>query len=193
MSTPATAAILKGWVAEDAQPTAVMSPCFLDPVLEELRDWHPNDPNRDYSFMHLQGGTANDVYAHADRMSFSNAWNDEMKAVMLLLELRPFPSDRGTDAAVMLIDEGIGKLAPAILEWKVIRWMAVQDFDSQGNELHQDVITWQHVKDGTVAKSMFTWRPYKTLLLQPQPQPQPQASKGPAKNGRGIEGGAPAG
>jgi hypothetical protein len=165
MDTPE---ILEGWVAEDGQPTPVMDPCFIEPAALELRPWHPGfDADEAHSFMHLPDRDDCGYYTHTEVGSFSGNWNDDMKAVMLALKLRPFPTGSGT--ASMLMDDDIGQIdTPLMLGWKVIRWMAVKNLDDKGTELHQDLITWRHTS-GMVARSMFTWRPYRSEELQKQP------------------------
>jgi hypothetical protein len=182
MSTPE---ILKGWVAEDGRPTAVIDPCYIEPAAPELRPWHPGfDPDSAHSFMHLPDSDPRGVYTHTEVGSFSTNWNDDMKVVMLALKLRPFPVGSGT--AAMLLDDDIEQVdTPLMMGWKVVRWMAVKNLDGQGDELHQDLITWRHTS-GKVVKSMFTWRPYHPLALQEQPL------KGLTSNERSIVEVAPA-
>lgn len=161
--------LLEGWVAVLGKPTDVIQPCYVDEKSPELRDWHPGFDAKPHSFMHLAGSDASGVYACADKASFSANFTAEMKKVMLALKLRPFPIDIGP--APMLIDEEIGQVdTPLMLDWKVIGWTVVKNvvknLDNQDEEVHQDLITWKHTKNGTVVKSMFTWRPY-LVVVQP--------------------------
>jgi hypothetical protein len=166
-------------VAEDGRATDIIQPCIVEPALQEIYDWHPSNAGRDYGFMHLPRSDANGDYAQADRASFSNAWHQDLVDVMVNLKLRPFLVT--ASPAVMLIDPTIEQVnTPLMLDWKVIHWMAVKDFDGQGEELHQDLITWRNTVSGKVAKSMFTWRPYRPLL---QPQTV-QAPRGVIRNER---------
>lgn len=173
--------ILKGWVAESGQlATEVIDPCYIAAVAAgDLQRWHPGfDPKKAHSFMHVAAddGDGRGPYVRADTGSFSNNWLQEMRDVMQKLKLRPFPTVSGP--TTMLIDEEIGQLNTGPMNgWKVVLWVTVRNLDNSQQTVHLDVITWQNLGNGTVAQSMFTWRPYRKVE---------QSLKGLIRNERGI-------
>ena len=45
--------------------------------------------------------------------------------------------------------------------WGVTEWKVVKNLDSNGNIIHQDLISWE--KDGLSILSIYSWIPYQTV------------------------------
>jgi hypothetical protein len=175
MTTPE---ILKGWVAEEGQlPTDVVNPCSIDhTAVEDLVFYHPGfDSSTPHSFMHVAAddNDGRGPYVRADPGAFSYNWERKMETVMCALKL--FPTT--IDGHPALIDEAIRNVdTPRMHGWKVIHWIVVKNRDTSMQLVHQDWIRWQDAS-GKVVESMFSWRPYRALQVQP-------ALKGLITNGR---------
>lgn len=156
------------WVAHEGQePTVVVNPCFIPPsAVEELAFYHPGFGNNTEQALRLVlGRDDNDKYfARAD--SLSGNWHEKMADVMLRLRLYPALEN----GRPVLIDDQIGNQPTGEMHgWKVVHWKVDRGRDSNLNVVHQDFITWAKPGAQNVV-SLFSWRPYRTAVIQPQAQ-----------------------
>lgn len=159
---------LVDWVAHEGQePTFVVNPCFIPPsAVEELAFYHPGFGNDTaQALRHVLGRDDNDRYfARAD--SLSGNWHDKMADVMQRLRLYPALEQNRP----VLIDDQIGNQPTGEMHgWRVVHWKVARGRDSNMNVVHQDFITWAKPGEENVI-SLFSWRPYRTAVIQPQAQ-----------------------
>lgn len=155
------------WVAHEGQePTSVVNPCFIPPsAVEELAFYHPGFGSQPHTLrLVLSQDSNNEFFARLD--SLSSNWHEKMADVMQRLRLYPaMEKDRP-----VLIDDQIGNQPTGEMHgWKVVHWKVAKGRDSAMNVVHQDFITWAKPGDENVV-SLFSWRPYRTAVIQPQAQ-----------------------
>ena len=158
---------LVDWVADEGQePTLVVNPCYIPPsAVEELAFYHPGFGGAPHALRHVLGRDDNDRYfARAD--SLSGNWHEKMADVMQRLRLYP-AVEKGRP---VLIDDQIGNQPTGEMHgWQVVHWKVAKGRDSSMNVVHQDFITWAKPGEEDVV-SLFSWRPYRTAVIQPQPE-----------------------
>jgi hypothetical protein len=155
---------LVDWVAHEGQePTAVVHPCFIPPaVVDELAFYHPGFGSQPHTLRHVLGRDDDGKYfARSDSLSAN--WHEKMADVMQRLRLYP-AMEKGRP---VLIDDRIGAQPTGEMHgWKVVHWKVAKGRDSSMNEVHQDFITWAKQGEENVV-SLFSWRPYRTAVIQP--------------------------
>jgi hypothetical protein len=165
------------WVAQEGQePTSVVHPSYIPPsAVDELAFYHPGfGGGLTHALRHVLGRDDNGRYfARAD--SLSGNWHEKMADVMLRLRLYPAVEN----GRAVLIDAEIGNQATGEMHgWKVVHWKVAKGRDTNLEVVHQDFITWTKPGQEDVI-SLFSWRPYRTAVLQPQPE-------GLVVNARGV-------
>ncbi|WP_153067076.1 hypothetical protein [Steroidobacter cummioxidans] len=167
---------LVDWVAHEAhEPTAVVHPSFIPPsAVDELAFYHPGFGNTPHLLRHVLGRDENNrFFARADSLSAN--WHEKMADVMQRLRLYP-AMEQGR---AVLIDDQIGNQPTGEMHgWKVVHWKVAKGRDSNLEVVHQDFITWAKPGEDDVV-SLFSWRPYRTAVIQPQAQ-------GPVANERAV-------
>lgn len=155
------------WVAQEGQePTLVVNPCYIPPsAVDDLAFYHPGFGGASHALRHVLGRDENDRYfARAD--SLSGNWHEKMFDVMQRLRLYPTVED----GRPVLIDEQIGNQPTGEMHgWKVVHWKVAKGRDTNLEVVHQDFITWAKPGEDNVI-SLFSWRPYRTAVIQPQPE-----------------------
>lgn len=156
------------WVADEGQePTLVVNPSFIPPsAVEELAFYHPGfGGGMTHALRHVLGRDDNNrFFARAD--SLSGNWHEKMADVMLRLRLYP-TVEKGRP---VLIDDQIGNQPTGEMHgWRVVHWKVAKGRDTNMDVVHQDFITWAKSGEDNVV-SLFSWRPYRTAVVQPQPE-----------------------
>lgn len=165
------------WVAHEGQePTLVVNPCYIPPsAVDELAFYHPGfGGGLTHALRHVLGHDDNGrFFARAD--SLSGNWHEKMADVMQRLRLYPALEN----GRAVLIDDQIGNQPTGEMHgWKVVHWKVAKGRDTNLEVVHQDFITWTKPGEEDVI-SLFSWRPYRTAVLQPQPE-------GLVLNARGV-------
>lgn len=167
---------LVDWVAHEAhEPTSVVNPCYIPPsAVEELAFYHPGFGSQPHTLRHVLGwDSSNKPFARSDSLSAN--WHEKMADVMQRLRLYPAMEN----GRPVLIDDQIGNHPTGEMHgWKVVHWKVDKGRDSSMNVVHQDFITWAKQGEENVI-SLFSWRPYRTAVIQPQAQ-------GPVVNERAV-------
>jgi hypothetical protein len=155
------------WVAQEGQePTLVVNPCYIPPsAVDDLAFYHPGFGGTTHALRHVLGCDENNKYfARAD--SLSGNWHEKMFDVMQRLRLYPTVEN----GRPVLIDAQIGNQPTGEMHgWRVVHWKVDKGRDSNLEVVHQDFITWAKPGEDNVI-SLFSWRPYRTAVIQPQPE-----------------------
>jgi Animal haem peroxidase len=173
---------LTGWVAEEGDvPSVLIDPVWIDyRAVEDLLPYHPGYIGAQPYTVRLFRAQDEEGKLYAGMDSLSSNWSAELTEVAQALRLYPteikgFP---------VLIDQHIGTRSNVLMHaWKVVEWMVVKNINSDGVRIHQDIITWE--KNGSVAKSAYSWRPYA-----PAPPPSNAMAESVASGRAGVRGGA---
>ena len=146
---------LKPWIAEEGQePTTVSPPLFIDyRAAKDLFAYHPGFlDTQEYRMRHVARIDDDGSYYVATD-SLSKNWDEKLRAIEESLKLYLQTDSLGND---YLLDDKVQ--GPTMHGWEVTKWTVVKNIDSDGNNIHQDLITWE--KDDLEILSLYSWRPY---------------------------------
>ena len=143
----------ENWWGED--PQEALEPIYVPhEVIGDLSEYHPvsNSPG-EYDVRTELDSDSDGDYAWIN--ATGSHWPDLTRETMQKLKLRV---KRDNSTGIYLEDESVDPSVPMTsTNWKVIGWKMSKTFNSQGDKIFLDEISWKNL-DGRTTTTMWPWR-----------------------------------